>query len=177
MKRQRADWPGSMRPLHEPEEQESATDIVRSALCVEPRDGILRVFLPPIRDASAYLRLISVIEDVAAAHQQPVLLEGYEAPHHELFVRMAVTPDPGVIEVNVPPVSSWLEQVAQYETLYDEAHQLHLAPEKFDVDGSIPAPAVAVISLPVAPRQVTVRGYAGRLHWATSLVFGSIIPA
>ena len=46
-----------------------------------------------------------------------------------------MTPDPGVIEVNVPPVSNWNELTHQTETLYEEARLSRLGTEKFMLDG------------------------------------------
>ena len=50
-----------------PQSQESAAWIVRTALCVEPREGRLHVFMPPMENAADYLELIAVIEDSAKA--------------------------------------------------------------------------------------------------------------
>jgi uncharacterized protein (DUF2126 family)/transglutaminase-like putative cysteine protease len=128
-------WSASYPPITAPELGQSASGIVRSALSIEPREGVLRVFLPPIADASGYIGILGAIERAATRLQQPLLLEGYEPPHHPQLGRMAITPDPGVLEVNVPPVGSWGEQVQQMTSLYEEAHQLHLTADKFDVDG------------------------------------------
>ena len=109
--------------------------LVHTALCIEPRDGHLYIFLPPVTHLEHYLDLISSIEATAQQLQMPVLLEGYPPPHDPRLQRIAVTPDPGVIEVNIHPASGWDELVANTEVLYEEAHQAHLGTEKFMVDG------------------------------------------
>ena len=82
---------------------ESAPWIVRTALCVEARDGRLHVFMPPLTSAEDYVDLLAAIEDTAAHLEMPVVIEGYPPPDDPRIRQIKVTPDPGVIEVNVHP--------------------------------------------------------------------------
>ncbi len=109
--------------------------VVRSALAVEARQGRLCVFLPPVSCAEDYVELVSAVEDTAAKLGMPVAVEGYPPPHDARLRQFKVTPDPGVIEVNVHPVSSWRELVEETVTLYDEARLSRLGTEKFMLDG------------------------------------------
>ncbi len=108
---------------------------VRTALCVEPRNGHLHIFLPPISQLNHWLGLIGQIETIARELDQPIILEGYDAPHDHRLKRFSVTPDPGVIEVNIQPTDNWKDLVENTETLYEEAHQSRLGTEKFMLDG------------------------------------------
>lgn len=109
--------------------------VVRTALCVEPRDGRLHVFMPPVEDAQHYLALIAAVEATAAELKTPVLVEGYTPPFDPRLNHFAVTPDPGVIEVNIHPSHSWTELVDNTTALYEEAHHSRLSTEKFMLDG------------------------------------------
>ena len=115
---------------------ESASGIVRTALVAEPRNGILCIFMPPVASLEAYLELVAAIELTAKELGMPVQLEGYPPPEDPRLGNFKVTPDPGVIEVNVPPVRSFPELVKQTEVLYDEARSEHLVAEKFELDGA-----------------------------------------
>jgi uncharacterized protein (DUF2126 family)/transglutaminase-like putative cysteine protease len=114
---------------------ESADWITRTALCVEPRAGRLYVFMPPTSTLEDYLELVAAIEAAAASLKLPVILEGYEPPRDPRLVQLRVTPDPGVIEVNIQPARSWDQLVEQTTFLYDAAHQSRLSTEKFMLDG------------------------------------------
>ena len=119
-----------------PERLKSARDIVRSALCVEPRGGQLKIFLPPLQRLEPFVELIAAIEQTASDLSLPVQIEGYPPPRDPRIREFRITPDPGVIEVNVPPTTSWRESVQQTEELYEAARQEKLIAEKFEVDGA-----------------------------------------
>lgn len=118
-----------------PEIGESAPWVVRTALCVEPREGRLHVFLPPLTTVEDYLELVAAIEDTAAALDLPVIVEGDLPVHDPRLGMFKVTPDPGVIEVNVPPARDWDELKQIVTDLYEEARLSRLGTEKFMLDG------------------------------------------
>ncbi len=109
--------------------------VVRTALCVEPRDGLLHVFMPPTHTVEDYLDLIAAVEDTAEDLGQKVLIEGYKPQSDPRLGHFSVTPDPGVIEVNVQPSENWDELVQRTTILYEEARQTRLSTEKFMLDG------------------------------------------
>jgi uncharacterized protein (DUF2126 family) len=108
---------------------------VRTAICAEIREERLYLFLPPIQNAEAFLDLIASIETTAAQLDMVVMIEGYEPPNDLRIEKMRVTPDPGVIEVNIHPTSSWGELNDVIGTLYEQAHFSRLGTEKFMQDG------------------------------------------
>ncbi len=107
-----------------------------TALAFEARDGHAHVFLPPTTDLESYASLLHVIERAAADTGCRVVIEGYGPPPDARLTQLVVTPDPGVIEVNVQPTSSWAAQRELTLTLYDEARRARLSTEKFDLDGT-----------------------------------------
>ena len=108
---------------------------VRTALCVEPRDGRIHVFFPPLFDAQDWLELVAAIEATAEEMGRQVVIEGYLPPSDDRIEHFSVTPDPGVIEVNIHPARSFAEMEERTTQLYEEARQLGLATEKFMLDG------------------------------------------
>ncbi|MDB5775235.1 MAG: hypothetical protein JWP38_1368 [Herbaspirillum sp.] len=118
-----------------PKKDESADWITRTAVCAEVRSGVLYLFMPPLSKLEQYLQLVTAMETVAGALQQPVLIEGAEPPPDPRMRKFSVTPDPGVIEVNIQPAHSWGDMVAGTEYLYQAARQLRLTTEKFMLDG------------------------------------------
>jgi uncharacterized protein (DUF2126 family)/transglutaminase-like putative cysteine protease len=136
-------------PWPDEEGLHNGTSIVRTALVTEVRGGRLHVFVPPLdtvaeesRDPAVvdpagddWLDLVTAIEGVATELDVPMVLEGYPPPHDRRFRRLQVTPDPGVIEVNVPPAATWRELVQLRETLDEEARATRLGAEKFEIDG------------------------------------------
>ncbi len=110
-------------------------EVPHTALCVEARAGRLYIFMPPLTSLEHYLELIAAIEATAENLAMPVVLEGYEPPRDYRIERLMVTPDPGVIEVNIHPSKTWQELVDKTTVLYDLAHQTRLGTEKFMQDG------------------------------------------
>ncbi len=143
-------------PLAVPSRFESAGELTRTALCVEVRDpqrgngpqaeraaeakhggkaGVLYLFMPPLKHLEDYLELLAAIEATCAELGLKIVLEGYPPPRDPRLKTLAVTPDPGVIEVNIHPAKSWAELVDHTEFLYEAAHHTRLSTEKFMLDG------------------------------------------
>lgn len=108
---------------------------IKTALCVENRDNNIYIFMPPLQTIEQFLELVTVIEHVAAKLEIKVILEGYTPPHDLRVTSFSVTPDPGVLEVNVQPSGNWDELKDITETIYEEARQSRLTTEKFMLDG------------------------------------------
>lgn len=108
---------------------------VRTALTVEPRGGILCIFLPPTQSADEFVELIAALEETAGAFGSAIHVEGYPPPPDARLHEIKVTPDPGVIEVNIRPAADWDGLKANTETLYEDARQARLTAEKFLIDG------------------------------------------
>lgn len=115
--------------------QKEWREIPRTALCIEVRNGCLHIFLPPLHHLEHYLDLLQSIEKTAVELEIPVMLEGYEPPSDPRLKSFKVTPDPGVIEVNIHPADNWQTLVDNTETLYELARLSRLGTEKFMLDG------------------------------------------
>ncbi|MDE1180121.1 transglutaminase family protein [Paraburkholderia sp.] len=136
-----------------PEHGESAGWLTRTALCVEARDParaagpkveedkfgsglkLLHVFMPPLTELDDYLDLLAAIEVTAADLNMKIVIEGYPPPRDPRLKMLQVTPDPGVIEVNIHPASNWKQLVDHTEFLYQASHETYLSTEKFMTDG------------------------------------------
>jgi uncharacterized protein (DUF2126 family)/transglutaminase-like putative cysteine protease len=127
--------PGPAASSVPPAAETPLADAPTTALTVEPRDGHLFVFLPPLDDFPSAVQLVGAIEAAASALGTPVVLEGYPLPGDPRARTLTVTPDPGVIEVNVQPAGSWAELVEIGETLAAAATRCGLGTEKFALDG------------------------------------------
>ena len=121
-------------PLPVPPEPEPR-DVVHTALCIEVRAGRLHVFMPPLKRIEDYLALVTLVEMTASKLNIKLWMEGYPPPRDHRIKMLSVTPDPGVIEVNIHPAATWNELVYNVSTLYQEARLTRLGTEKFMVDG------------------------------------------
>src|SRR5712691_3946151 len=121
--------------LRAPQAPRAVADDVRTALCIEPRGGRLYIFLPPLHELEDFLDLVTAVEDTAADLDMPVVLEGYPPPFDYRVKQFKITPDPGVIEVNIHPAQTWAELVVNITSLYEDARQTRLGTEKFMLDG------------------------------------------
>ncbi|MBO1078132.1 DUF2126 domain-containing protein [Roseomonas haemaphysalidis] len=119
----------------EPEPGADEAEIVRTALTVEARGGTLHIYFPPLEQVEPWLELVAAVEHAAAAAGRRVVLEGYGPPRDPRVQSFSVTPDPGVVEVNIHPAASWDQQVQRTEELYEAARQEGLAAQKFMMDG------------------------------------------
>jgi uncharacterized protein (DUF2126 family)/transglutaminase-like putative cysteine protease len=118
-----------------PRKNESAAELARTSMCTQVRDGVLYVFMPPARNLEDYLELVAAVEASAVALKQGIIIEGYEPPGDPRLTNFRVTPDPGVIEVNVQPSASWGELAERTTFLYETARECGLSTEKFMLDG------------------------------------------
>ena len=110
-------------------------DVFKTALCIEVREGIIYIFIPPMDYLEHYLDLIASIEATAIKLKLAVRIEGYEPPRDFRVERLVVSPDPGVIEVNIHPAATWKDLLHNINTLYDQAYLSRLGTEKFMLDG------------------------------------------
>nr|WP_249798921.1 MULTISPECIES: transglutaminase family protein [unclassified Bradyrhizobium] len=118
----------------EPEELNTSVP-VRTAMSVEVRDGVLCAFMPPVEQIEDYLEMIAALEATAEEMQLQVHVEGYPPPFDPRVDVIKVTPDPGVIEVNVQPAKNWREAVDITVGLYEDAGKTRLGANRFLVDG------------------------------------------
>jgi uncharacterized protein (DUF2126 family)/transglutaminase-like putative cysteine protease len=107
-----------------------------TALAIELHNGHVAAFLPPLEHAELAIELLAVLESVSQELEQPVVLQGYSLPRDPRLGSLTITPDPGVIEVNIQPTRSWDELTDVMETLYGEARAARLGTEKFALDGT-----------------------------------------
>ena len=115
---------------------EDADTAPTTAVVAEVRDGLLFVFMPPTDAPDDFVDLIARVEAAASAAGCAVVVEGYGPPPDGRLQSLSITPDPGVIEVNVAPTESFAEQNEQLQTLYEKARLARLSTESFDFDGT-----------------------------------------
>jgi uncharacterized protein (DUF2126 family) len=128
-------WHPEIHPQGPADQRRAPTVVPHTAVVVEARGGCLHVFLPPLQRLEHALDLIAAVEHTAALLELPVAIEGYPPPNDGRLEKLLVTPDPGVIEVNVHPSRDWAELEAATLALYEDARLSRLGTEKFMLDG------------------------------------------
>ncbi|MEO8474522.1 MAG: transglutaminase family protein [Chryseolinea sp.] len=108
---------------------------IKTALGLELREGKIYIFMPPLKYAEHYLDVLASVEAAAEKLKVKVVIEGYEPPKDNRMVKLGVSPDPGVLEVNIHPAKTWKELVNNYDILFEQARLCRLSSEKFMVDG------------------------------------------
>lgn len=109
--------------------------VFKTAIITEVRGGRLYVFLPPVPFLEPFLMLIDALERTTADQGLKIIVEGYDPPHDNRINKFQITPDPGVVEVNIHPATTWKELLNNYGILYEEARASRLSTEKFYLDG------------------------------------------
>ncbi len=110
---------------------------IRIALAVELRADELCVFLPPLSSARGFVDLLAQVEAIATRLQVPVRIEGYVPPRSSGIEGFQITPDPGVIEVNIHPAATWAELSQISNALYGAATACGLMAYKYANDGRL----------------------------------------
>src|SRR5260370_35464011 len=118
--------------------KESAAGIARTSLCAETSHGVLYIFMPPASELEHYVELVAAVEAAAEALAQPIILEGYEPPNDPRIANFRVTPDPGVVEVNVQPSADWDQLSERTAFLYEDARESRLSAEMLLIAGPNP---------------------------------------
>ncbi|MDH4092303.1 MAG: transglutaminase family protein [Cyclobacteriaceae bacterium] len=108
---------------------------VQTAVCIEVREGKIYIFMPPLQYAEHYLDMLASIEAAVEKLNIKVVIEGYQTPHDNRITKLGLSPDPGVLEVNIHPAKGWNELVNNYEILFEQARLSRLSSEKFMLDG------------------------------------------
>ena len=81
---------------------------MRRALTLEAHPDALHVFLPPLLQAPFRELLDILTGELAAMGVKRYFFEGYlPADDAQVWTRVGLTADPGVLEINVPPCETW----------------------------------------------------------------------
>lgn len=141
-----AEAPGFIDPRRDPPEETQAARAVRphappsprglrTALTIEPRDGQLWVFVPPLPAFEDFCALLAAIDTARERTGFALHLEGYPPPPSAQRTRFSVTPDPGVLEVNLSPQTSCRDAAALHGVVFEAALASGLTAERYLLDG------------------------------------------
>jgi uncharacterized protein (DUF2126 family)/transglutaminase-like putative cysteine protease len=115
---------------------DTVRELIRPSLCVQVRDGRLHVSLPYAPILADYFDLVGAVEDTSKYLKMPVWVEGYAPAADPRLRSFTITPDPGVLEINLPPARNW-DELEEISVLVDEeARRNRLNSEKFSFSGN-----------------------------------------
>ena len=136
MEEEEADKPKKDKTPEE-EERETSFDVytIKTALCVELREGRIHIFMPPLHYGEHYLDLLAALETTAQQLNVKLVIEGYAPPPDNRLTKLSLAPDPGVLEVNIHPARSWKALIHNYDILFEQTRLARLGAEKFMLDG------------------------------------------
>src|SRR5258705_485133 len=115
--------------LSDPEERSRMARVFDQGL------NVPKGFVLPVEKLEDYLELVTAVEAPAEEMRMQVHVEGYPPPFDPRVEVIKVTPDPGVIEINIQPASTWRESVDITFGLYEDSAQVRLGANRFLVDG------------------------------------------
>src|SRR6202012_1126718 len=96
-----------LRPSTEEAEVDDDEPAPTTAMVAEVRDGLLYVFMPPTEALDHFVDLIGRVHAAAAWIGGQVVIEGSAPPAAPRLTSTTIPPDPGVIEVNIAPTTSF----------------------------------------------------------------------
>ena len=90
----------------------------RRALTIEVDNDRIALFLPPLAQAPFSKLLASIATASHRAHCQLPLFSGYvPSDENDIWSKLGITADPGVLEINLPPCDTWRDYANWLETL------------------------------------------------------------
>lgn len=116
-------------------ELDPETEPLDTAFCLECKRGVIYAVMPKVPSLKVYMELLKVVDESLKELGLKAVLSGALPPSGEEAIRLTVTPDPGVLEINLHPASSWRELVEIHEVLHEEAKKAGLTAEKYLVNG------------------------------------------
>jgi len=105
-------------------------------VCVGLEDGVPVLELPGFDEVELFLAFVEVL-GLAAADLPALLLRGYPPPTSPRVRFATLTPDPGVVEVNMAPARSLRELHDDLVVLDDVAKEEGLSPERRHFNGEL----------------------------------------